>query len=224
MKNHQKSLASPRSWEFGRKDKVFITKANPGPHNQDLSVPLCVLIRDMLKMVDKMKDVRYILNNKTVLVNGVRRTDHRFPIGRFDIITFKETKEAYQITLNDKGKLIAKKAKNSIKPLKIKSKTMLKGGRTQLNFMDGTNLIVDKDSYKTGDSVVVEGKKVKEHLPLNKGAIIYLVGGKHIGKTGILEDIMDEKILYKADDGEKIETLKTYAVVVGKDKPVLDVE
>ena len=119
-KNHLKSIASPKAWPILRKKNVFVTKANPGPHNQELSVPISFFIRDILKLVEKVKEVKYLLHEKTVLVNGKKRKDHRFPIGRFDIVEFKETKEKYQLLLNKKGKLMANKVTKSVKPIKVR--------------------------------------------------------------------------------------------------------
>jgi small subunit ribosomal protein S4e len=221
-KNHLKSIATPRTWNILRKEKVFVAKANPGPHNQALSIPIVFLMRDMLNFVDTRKEARYILNNKQVLVNGRKVKDHRFPVGRFDVISFPDINEEYQIMLSHKGKLISKKVKKGIRPYKIGSKTLIKGGKIQLNFMDGSNLLVEKDEYNTGDSVIIENKKIVDHYVLEKGAIVYLVGGKHIGFSGKIEDIMGDKIIFSKGN-EKIETLKKYAVVIGKEKPLIPI-
>jgi small subunit ribosomal protein S4e len=222
-KNHLKSIATPRTWDILRKDRVFVTKANPGPHNESLSVPIVVFMRDMLSFIDTRKEARYILHNKEVLVNGRKIIDHKFPVGRFDVISFPDINEEYQILLNNKGKLVAKQVKNGVRPYKVAGKTILKGGVVQLNFMDGSNLTIEKDVYKTGDTVVIEGNKITQHFALEKGAIVYLVGGKHIGRTGKIEDVMTDKILYKGKSDEKVETLKRYAVVIGKDKPLIPI-
>ena len=64
-------------------------------------------------------------------------------------------------------------------------------------------------------------QEIKEHLRLEKGCNIYLIGGKHSGDLGTVEDIISKKITYKTQKGEIIETLKRYVFVVGKDKPVV---
>ena len=184
---------------------------------------MVVLMRDMLGITSTLKESRYILHNKTVEVNGIQRKDSRFCVGLFDIISFKEAKSQYQILLDKKGQLYAKEVKNSLRPRQIRNKTILKGKKIQLNFRDGTTMIVDKNGYKVGDSVVVKDKKIVQHIPFEKGSTIFLIGGKHIGSVGVLEDIMDNKIIYKSKDNEKIETLKKYGVVIGKEKPLIEV-
>jgi small subunit ribosomal protein S4e len=223
VKNHLKSIASPKTWDIYRKSRVFTAKANPGAHNQLLSVPFIVFIRDMVKLVDNQREAKYILNNKEVLVNGKKIKDINIPVGRFDIIYFKDINTTFQILLNSKGKLVAKINNESKKLYRIAKKTLIKGGKIQLNFMDGSNILVEKDSYLVGDTVLLENKKVSEHLPLKKGMIIFLVGGKHIGQIGNVDDILGDKIIFINDKKEKIETLKKYAVVIGKDKPLVPI-
>ena len=46
-----------------------------------------------------------------------------------------------------------------------------------------------------------------------------MTGGKHIGETGNVEDIIGDKITYKNQKGNLIETSKKYAFVVGDDEP-----
>jgi len=62
-----------------------------------------------------------------------------------------------------------------------------------------------------------------ERLPLEKGMLIYLVAGKHIGAVGKLADISGTKITVKTDK-ENFETLKEYAFVIGKEKPCIALE
>ena len=86
---------------------------------------------------------------------------------------------------------------------------------------DGKNIIVDKEVYKVGDTIIIADGKIKRHARLEKGALIYLIGGKHIGEVGHVEDIIQNKIIYKDEKGDLVETLKKYAFVVGDSKPLV---
>ena len=90
-------------------------------------------------------------------------------------------------------------------------------GKVQLNLYDGKNVTVDKDDYKVGDSVIfsLNDKKISKHLKLHKKAAVFLTGGRHIGQTGHVEDIVKDKIIYKDAKGELAETSKQYAFVIG---------
>jgi ribosomal protein S4E len=67
------------------------------------------------------------------------------------------------------------------------------------------------------------GKKkgVKEKVSLDKDVLIYLTGGRHIGQIGKVQDIINNRILYKTESGDIVETLKEDAFPIGKDKPLI---
>lgn len=63
--------------------------------------------------------------------------------------------------------------------------------------------------------------EIKEKVSLDKNGLIYLTGGKHIGQIGNIQDIIGNRVLYKTESGDVVETLKEYALPVGKDKPLI---
>ena len=224
MKRHLKRLAIPKSWLVKKRGLTFILKPNPGPHPIKLGLPLNSVLRDMLGIAKNSKEVKKILHDNEVLIDGIRRKELKFPVGIMDVIEFKKSNEYFRVVL-EKGKikLIAiDKKEAGIKPCRITGKSLVKG-KVQLNLYDGKNILTEKDDYKVGDMVVIELPKqnIKEHIKLEKGALIYLIGGKHSGDVGKIENIISNKITYKGKSGEIIETLKKYVFVVGKDKPVI---
>jgi small subunit ribosomal protein S4e len=107
---------------------------------------------------------------------------------------------------------------------KLANKTMVKTGKVQLNFSNGTNLLIEKNDYKTGDSLIVNDKKVVEHFPLEKKAKVILTGGKHIGEIGFIEDIKSKDIIYKNESDNKLyETKLRYAFVIGNSKKAISI-
>lgn len=222
---HLKRLYAPKTWTVKRKGIKFVVKPVPGPHSSKWSVPIALIFRDLLKYASNLREVKYILLNNNVLIDGIRRKDYRFPAGIFDVIEIKETKEFFRIIF-DKGKvglLRTDKNEANIKPCKIMGKKKI-GKRVQLNLYDGKNILVDKDVYKVGDTMVIEfPKNIKAHLKLEKGNLIYLIGGKHIGMQGSVEVISGDKIKYKSSEGV-FETLKKYAFVIGADKPIVSIK
>ena len=224
MKKHLKRLAIPKSWLIKKRGVTFVVKPNPGPHSINSGLPLNLVIRDMLGIAKNSKEVRKILHDTEVLVDGTRRKDPKFQIGIMDVIEFKGSNECFRVVLI-KGKIgliTIDKKEAAIKPCKITGKNKV-NGKTQLNLYDGKNALLDKDEYKVGDTVVIglPNQEIKEHIKLEKGCVAYLIGGKHSGDIGKIEDIISNKVTYKGEKGEIIETLKRYIFVVGKDKPVI---
>ncbi|MBU0628314.1 MAG: 30S ribosomal protein S4e [Nanoarchaeota archaeon] len=223
MKRHLKRPAISKAWPVKRRNITFITRPNPGPHSFSLGLPLKVLLRDMLKLAKTSKEVVKILYNNEILVDGIRRKESKFPVGIMDVIEIKKTNQYFRVVLI-KGKisvLSIEKKDAEIKPCKIMGKHMV-NGKTQINLYDGKNILVDKDEYKTGDTLVITLPKqeIKDHFKLEKGSTICLIGGKHMGDTGKVEDIIANKITYKRENGDLVETLKRYVFVIGKDKPL----
>lgn len=227
VRNHLKRLAAPKAWNIKRKENKFIAKPNPGAHSLKLGMPLSVFIRDILKYAKTTKEVKKILQNKDILVDGIRRKEHRFIVGLMDVISIPELKKYYRVILDKKGKIgliDIKKDDASIKPCRITGKNKVKG-KVQLNLFDGRNILVDKDDYKVNDTVIISLPKqeIKKCIRLDKKGIVFLIGGKRIGETGIVEDIIADKIRYKSKDGV-FETLKKYAFAIGKEKPEIKLE
>lgn len=226
-KKHLKRLNAPRSWRIKRKGITFVTRTAPGPHKIGTSMPLNVILRDLLKYANTTREVRIILQNKNVLVNGVRRKDIKFPVGLFDVMEIRETKEYFRVILDEKGKINLIKTDKSdaeVRPCKIKGKTKVRG-KVQLNLFDGSNILVGKDDYKTVDTLLVgiPKKDIKKRIKFEKKALIYLIGGKHIAEIGTIEDIKQNKVMCRIGSSV-FETSKDYAFVIGEDKPSIKVK
>ena len=117
------------------------------------------------------------------------------------------------------------KEESLLKPCKIIGKTIVRG-KLQLNLFDGKNILADKNLYKVGDTLLLSlpGQKISKHLKLDKKSAIFLTGGKHIGEIGNVEDIIKNKVIYKNNKGDLIETSKKYAFVIGDSKPLIKLE
>lgn len=224
---HMKKLAAPRTWPIKRRDQAFVTSPLPGG-KFELGMPLNVMFKEMLGYAATSKEVKRILNTKNVLVNGLRTKEPRVLIGLFDTIAIEETESYHRVVLNDKGKIAIAQIKNdeaNVKLSKVIGKTMLRKKKIQLNLSDGRNLLTDKDSYKTGDTLMISlpDNDIKKHIKLDKNTMIFLTGGKHIGETGIVQGISKDKITYKSGNGEVVETMKSHAFAIGEEKPLISI-
>ena len=226
MSKHLKRHFAPKTWKIKRKGIKFVAKPSPGPHKISMSFPLNVVLRDVLGYANSNREVKFILEKKEVMVDGIRRKDYRFPVGLLDVLSLKDINEHFRIVLDKKGKLDLIKIgeeERGLKLNKITGKKMIKG-KIQLNLYDGKNIFVKENSYKVGDSVLLtlgEKNEIKEHISFGKNILIYLTGGKHTGQIGKVQDIIGNRILYKTESGDTVETLKEYALPVGKDKPLI---
>ena len=219
MKNHLKQIAAPKTWFIQRKTHVFTIRPNPGAHPLANGMALGSLLRDNLQVASTMGEVRKVLNNKEVLVDGVARTDHRHMVGLFDVLSIPKMKKQYRMLLDVKGRLTLTEinAKESaVKLAKIVGKTALKGGKIQFNLHDGRN-IISKAAAKVGDTFVIAlpEASVTKHLAAKKGAKVFLTKGKHAGAVGVLKEIKGVEATYTVDDID-VDTAKDYLFVVGE--------
>jgi len=225
-KRHLFALNAPINWPIKRKKYKWVVRPNPGPHPLERCLPISLLLRGVLSYAKTSREVKKILMDGEISVDKRIIRDQKFPVGLMDHIEIKSKDEHFRLFINENSKYELKKINKDeakLKLCKIINKKTLKKGVTQLNLYDGRNILVDKDNYKTGDTIVVnlENNKIISHLKLEKDAIIYLIGGKHIGNIGKIESItrrkglQPAKILLKSNQ-KNIETLKEYAFVIDK--------
>ena len=84
-----KRQLAPSFWKIRRKHGQFVVRTRPGPHPKAISYPLGVLLRDVLKVGQRMDEVKKMLNDGKVVcrwsgeekrwlagrINGHYRTD-----------------------------------------------------------------------------------------------------------------------------------------------------
>ena len=225
VKMHLKRIAVPKTWPLMRKATVFTLRPHPGSARISEGIPLGLALRDMLQFAKSVRECKSILASRKVLVNGKRRRDHRHLLGLFDVLSFPDIDKAYRLSFSGKGRLMlveVKKNEADIIISRIRGKTMLTGGKMQLNLLNGYNLIVDKAAYRVGDSLILKGSKVSAHVAMEKGTRIFLKGGGHTGMKGTIEEIVGDKLVVKGETGT-FETRKEFALPIGKDKELVTV-
>lgn len=210
-------MSSPRTWITKRKGTKYLTRPYPGKL-RDLSMPLNLVIRDLLKIVDLRKEVKIMLHQKDILVDGKLINTEKFPVGIFDIVSLPKIKKNYQIFINEKKRFDAREIKESEianKPYKVIGKTTLKNGKSQLNLFNGRNVLSEDGKIKVNDSVIIDLKsgKIKDHLPIKSGSKAYIIGGTHLGNNGVIEKVSGHNVKIKLGDSSFELQMKNIYVV-----------
>ncbi|MFW6383530.1 MAG: hypothetical protein ACOCZQ_02705 [Nanoarchaeota archaeon] len=229
VKRHLKRISAPKTWPLKRKKEVFVKRPFPTGNTIENSLPLVVIFRDLLKKVKTGRELNYVIINKGIYINGKKARSTKDSAGLMDVISIPETNEHFRVLINGAGLLtvlkIDEKEANVI-PLMVRDKSKLKQGKTQLNFANGHNFIVDKDEYKSGEVLLYDynNKKTTQHLKLEKGSMVYFTRGRYIGKTARVEEIKKDSIVYKRD-GETFEvpkdSSKEYSFLIGTKEPLI---
>ena len=232
---HLSRLAAPATWPIKRKGIKWLVKVSPGPHGMEYSMPLLIYLRDLLNITKNIAETKKVLSKGLVKVNSKVRRKIRFPVGLFDVIEIPSMKKYWRVILNKRGKLdIIEISETEAKliPLKIVSKSTLKKGRIQLNLSNGWNLLNGKN-YSIGDVLILNTEKgdIVKHLKLEKGKLVYIIGGKHIGNLAIFKDVKEVGLLKKEKiaildslSGEQWQSPLNQIFVIGDKKPEIKIE
>lgn len=230
MSRHQKRISAPKSWPIAKKTHKWVVKANPGPNSKKQSIPLLVVVRDLLKLGDNSREAKIILNEGNVLVDGIIRKDYKFPVGIFDVIAIPKIEKYYRVLLDKKGKITLRELDNpkARKLCRINNKTILKGGVVQLNLHDGTNIFGTPEYYR-GDSILLSlpDKKIVKHLKYESGNLAIVIGGKHSGEIGFIKEIKKTRssqhnIVTLTTNTKDFETIEDYIFVIGSREPEIN--
>ncbi|MBR9704458.1 hypothetical protein GOV12_03545 [Candidatus Pacearchaeota archaeon] len=184
----------PKFWPIPRKGTKYLAVCS---HNKNNAIPLNVVMRDVLKLVNNNKELKHALKQKQILINNKIISETNYPVSLFDIITITTLKKNYKTFLSEYKKFkfeeVSGKESES-KVFKVLGKKVLGKNKTQINLSDGRNLLfTDKEKVKTGDSVLFDLKnnKMIKIIPMEKGKNVFVIEGKHAGKYGKISEIIE---------------------------------
>ncbi len=225
---HLRRHLMPVSWGVKRKGISFVARPNPGSHQRAYATSLLNILRDNLNYAHSTKEAKYITHNEEIKVNGKQIKDIKTAIGMFDLLEIPKTKEKYTVIFDELGKIKLVPAKDDSIVLKVSNKTRTKGGKFQINFMNGFNILVDEKTFKSlsvEDSVLYDftKKKVSKTFALKEGAFVYVYDGKFQGQIGQIESITEyngkaRDVVFLKIGKESHSTAKDYCFVIGSKK------
>lgn len=183
---------------IARKGNKYLVRPASNINN---SVPVAIAVRDMLKIASTLREVKHMIHNQLLKINGKIVRDFRESINLFNVF---EADKSYILSILPTNKFTFTHSSSQTRSTKIISRKLLSGNKIQLNLHDGTN-IIGKESMKVGDSLVLDfSNKVKSHLAFEKGASVFIVKGAFAGKTGKIESISGKQAKVKVDKEESV--------------------
>jgi small subunit ribosomal protein S4e len=228
MTRRLKRRAAPRSWKIPRKGTKWVKRVAPGPHPQDQSIPVLMVLREIRHLARTAREARTILRQGAVRVDGAVIQDPARGVGLMDVVSFgAPVDEHFRVLKDQRGKLVlvsipTKEA--GIKLGRIRRKTTVSGGRIQVTLHDGRNLICPaKSTWRVGDSLKLElpDQKVLGHLPLQPGQLAYVSGGSHVGQLARVErvEVRNSPEPNRVHFTEGFSTTKDHVFIVGENAP-----
>ncbi|MGC8568682.1 MAG: S4 domain-containing protein [Nitrososphaeria archaeon] len=229
----RKREVMPTFYGVPRKRYVFVTNVNPGPNPKNLAYDPVTLIRDKLGYARTAWEAKKGIKAGMLLVNGKVVKDHQYPIGLFDVINIRDTDIYYRLVPVEGRELHPikiQKQEKDLKIVKIIRKTKLKGGKIQYTGHDSSVYLLDDESLKIGDSLLVNlsDKKVLASFRFEEGNLGLVYRGRRVGVLGKIAEIIPSTFsriaMVKLVVGnESVTVPKDYVIVVGKDKPAITV-
>ena len=227
-----KRQMAPKYWGITRKDKRFVITVRPGAHAKSQSIPTAVLLRDTLKKVTTLREAKSVIYDGKISVDGITRKSLHHSIGLMDVITLDGTTDIYRLVPKD-GKLLKplkiESTEKSKKLVKVTSKVTIKGGKTQLGFHDGRSLITDVN-VNVNDSCLIQipEQKILDVIKLEKNSQVIIIKGVNAGRIGYVDKIKDgsfslSKRIDLVMDDKKIEIPVNLIMLIGKEKPVIQI-
>ena len=237
---HLKRLASPSFWPIHRKEEVWVTRPHPCPHPMGRSVPLLIVVRDILKFAASKREAEAAIVDRKIKVDGNVRVDKKFPAGLMDLIEVADINQTYRV-LPSTHRVYrfhpVTGAEKDFKLCRIEGKTVLKGGDIQLNLHDGRNLLVkaadltgpEEDIYKILDvaQLNITNGKIMKHLKFAEGAYAIVVEGENIGQHGTITSVEKHSptapriVKIRGANDVEYNTVADYVFVIGEDKPLI---
>lgn len=223
---HLKRQQAPTFWTIKRKEAIWSINTSPGPHNFGSSIPVTVLLRDMLNYATTRKEASHISNQSKIKIDGKPRLDDKFPVGLMDVVSLPDASESYRVLPAKGGRLKLHQIKGDeigFKLCRIIGKTILRNNVTQLRLHDGRTLVVPAgSSYKVNDvlKIKVPSQEIMEHISFKDQLPIIITGGRSQGETGIIIGFGDEPgwkktATVRTPSGEDIRTLTKYVFPIG---------
>ena len=227
-----KRQMAPMFWGINRKEKRFVITVRPGSHPKNYSIPTAVLLRDTLKKVKTLREAKSSIYDGKVKIDGVTQKSLHHSIGLMDVIELDGTTDVYRLVPKQGHVLQPIKidsAEKSKKLAKVKSKTNIKGGKTQLGFHDGRTIITDmKANIDDTCLLQIPEQKILDVIKFEKNSQVIVTRGINTGRIGLINEIkqgtftLPKRISLLIDD-KTIEIPANITMIVGKEKPVIQI-
>ncbi|MBS7287694.1 MAG: 30S ribosomal protein S4e [Candidatus Freyarchaeota archaeon] len=240
QRRHLKRVAAPKYWATPRRAATWIVKPSPGPHSIGESIPLLILIRDLLKMASEAREAKKIIRQGHIKVDGVVRKDYKFPVGLMDVVEIPLLNEAYRVLPSKKWFTLVPidGEEAEFKLCQIRNMMTVKEGNIQLALHDGRNILLRVENpkvspheiypYRTRDTVklLLENQEIVDHVRFKEGAYALITGGKMRGEQGEIIEIKRRlgrraSTVVIQKNGKLIETILDYVFPLGITQPLI---
>lgn len=170
---------------------TYAPRPSQGPHKLRESLPLVVFLRNRLKYALNGREVKAILMQGHVKVDGKVRTDSTFPTGFMDVINLEATNENFRLIYDVKGRFTVHRITGeeaSYKLGKVKKVLLGKKGIPYAVTHDGRTIRYPDPLIKANDTVKIDlaTGKIDDFIKFDTGKLVMVTGGRNLGRVGVI--------------------------------------
>lgn len=190
-KRHLKRLNAPKHWMLDKLGGIWAPRPSTGPHKLRECLPLIILLRNRLKYALTGKEVKYILMQRLVKVDGKPRTDSKYPAGFMDVVSMEKTNEYFRLLYDVRGRFTLHRISAEESKYKLGRVKKLEMGASGVPFIvthDGRTVRYPDPLVKVNDSVKIDmdSGKMTDFIKFETGNLAMISGGKNTGRVGVI--------------------------------------
>merc|ERR1711862_153259 len=186
-----KRLTAPKSWMLDKTGGTFAPKSSAGPHKSRDSFLMTLFLRNRLRYALSYQEVKKIVKQRLIKVDGKIRTDNTFPTGFMDVVSIERTNENFRILYDVKGRFIVHRIKPEEARYKLCRVRKTATGPKNVPYIvthDGRTIRYPDPLAKVNDTVQVDiaSGKMKEFIKFDTGNLVMITGGHNLGRVGTI--------------------------------------
>lgn len=170
---------------------VFAPRPSCGPHKLRECLPLAILLSNRLKYALIYDEVKKIVSQRLVKIDGKVRTDKTYPAGFMDVITIERTNENFRLIYDVKGHFAVHRITPEEATYKLcEVKKLLVGlkGVPSIVTSDGGTIRYPDPLVKANDTVRISiaTGKIEDFVKFDSDNVCMITGGHNLGRVGLI--------------------------------------
>nr|CAD7610554.1 unnamed protein product [Timema genevievae] len=188
-KKHLKRLHAPKAWMLDKLGGVYAPRPSTGPHKLRESLPLVIFLRNRLKYALTNCEVKKIVKQRLVKVDGKVRTDPNYPAGFMDGITIEKTGEFFRLIYDVKGRFTIHRISAEEAKYKLCKVKRVQTGPKGIPFLvthDGRTIRYPDPVIRVNDTIQLDiaTSKIMDSIKFESGNLCMITGGRNLGRVG----------------------------------------
>jgi len=184
-------MYAPKHWMLDKLKGRWAPKPAAGPHKLRECMPLIVMLRERLKYALTYREVKMIVMQRLIKVDGKVRSDMFFPAGFMDVVQIEKTKENFRLLYNTKGRFTLHKIVKEEASYKLcRVKKVMRGPKSIPYAVthDGRTLRYPDPDVKPNDTIRLdtESGKILDYVKFEAGNVVMVSGGNNMGRVGVI--------------------------------------